>query len=201
MLATFASFQTVVLEKTLESPLDSKIQLVHSKGNQSWKFTGRTDAEAEAPIPLTWKRTWCWERLKAGGGDNKGWDGWMASLTWWTWVWTSSRRQWRTGKPGVLQSMGAKRIRHDWVTEQQQRPSCWTVSPLSFILFHLWSGPKNLNFKIICSTWRHAVVFNKDSELQKYKQRTRANNNHKLWKKECVQLYGYKNYCNNNEAG
>ena len=70
--------------------------------------------------PTVWKRPWCWERLKAGGeGDNRGWDGWMASLTRWTWVWESSRRWWRTGKPGVLQSMGLKIIRHDWTTEQQ----------------------------------------------------------------------------------
>ena len=68
--------------------------------------------------PTHWKRPWCWERLRAGGeGDNRGWDGWMASLTQWTWVWASSRRWWRTGKPSVLQSMGTRRVGHDWVTE------------------------------------------------------------------------------------
>ena len=57
--------------------------------------------------PTHWKRTWCWERLKAGGeGDDREWDGWMESLTRWTWVWTSSRSWWRTGKPGILQSWG-----------------------------------------------------------------------------------------------
>ena len=55
------------------------------------------------------KDPWCWERLKAGGqGDNRGWDGWMASLTRWTWVWASSGSWWRTGKLGVLKSMGSK---------------------------------------------------------------------------------------------
>ena len=55
------------------------------------------------------EKTWCWERLKAGGeGDDRGWDGWMASLTWWTWVWVNSGSWWRTGRPGVLQSMGCK---------------------------------------------------------------------------------------------
>ena len=49
--------------------------------------------------------------------DHRGWDGWMASLTRWTWVWASSRSWWWTGKPGVLQSMGPQRVRHDWVTE------------------------------------------------------------------------------------
>ena len=68
-----------------------------------------------------WKRPWCWERLRAGGeGDDRGWDGWMASLTQLTWIWAKSGRWWRTGKPGMLQSMGLQRIRQDWVTEQQQ---------------------------------------------------------------------------------
>ena len=64
------------------------------------------------------KRPWCRERLKAGGeGDDRGWDGWMASPTRWTWVWVSSRSWWWTGRPGVLQSMGSKRIRRHLVTE------------------------------------------------------------------------------------
>ena len=62
-----------------------------------------------------WKRPWCWERLKAGGeGDDRGWDGWMSSLTQWKWVWASSRSWWWTGKPGVLQSVGTQRAEHDW---------------------------------------------------------------------------------------
>ena len=65
-----------------------------------------------------WKSPWCWERLKAGGeGDNRGWDGWMASPTWCTWVWASSGSWWWTGKPGVLQSMGLQMVGHDWATE------------------------------------------------------------------------------------
>ena len=65
-----------------------------------------------------WKRPWCWERLKAGGeGGNRGWDGWMASPTQWTWICTSSGSWCRTGKLGMLQSMGLQGIRHDWVTE------------------------------------------------------------------------------------
>ena len=119
-------FWTVVLEKTFESPLNSKeIQPVHPKGNQSWRFIGRTDAEAETPIlwppdAKNWLigKDWCWERLKAGGkGDGRGWDGWMASPTQWTWVWVNSG-SWRwTGRPSVLQSIGSQRVRHDWATE------------------------------------------------------------------------------------
>ena len=86
-------FWTVVLEKTLESPLDCKeIQPVHSKGNQSWMFTGKTcwswnsNTLAAWCKELThWERPWCWERLKvAGEGDDRGWYSWMASLTQWT---------------------------------------------------------------------------------------------------------------------
>ena len=66
----------------------------------------------------TKKRPWCWERLKAGGeGDSRGWDGWMSSLTQWTWVWVNSRSWWWTGRLGVLQSMGSQRVRHDLVNE------------------------------------------------------------------------------------
>ena len=65
-----------------------------------------------------WKRPWCWEWLKAGGeGDNRGWDGWMASPSRCTWVWVNSGSWWWTGRPGVLQSMGLQRIGHDWTTE------------------------------------------------------------------------------------
>ena len=64
------------------------------------------------------KRPWCWERLRAGEeGDDRGWDGWMASLTRWTWVRVNSGSWWWTGRPGVLQFMGSQRVRHDWVTK------------------------------------------------------------------------------------
>ena len=65
-----------------------------------------------------WKRPWSWERLKAGGErDDRGWDGWMASPTQWTWAWVDSGNQWWTGRPGVLQSMGSQTVRHNWATE------------------------------------------------------------------------------------
>ena len=91
---------------------------VNAKGNQPWIFTGRTNAEAN---PLAtwckeqtlWKRPWCWERLRAGGeGDDREWDGWTASPTQWKSVWANSGRQWRTGKPGVLQYLELRRAGH-----------------------------------------------------------------------------------------
>ena len=120
-------FWTVVLEKTFESPLYCKeIELDHPKGNQSWIFMGRTDAADE--IPILWppdaknwlhlKRPWCWGRLDASGeGDDRGWDGWMASPTQWTWVWVNSGSWWWTGRPGILQSMASQRVGHYWATE------------------------------------------------------------------------------------
>ena len=66
-----------------------------------------------------WKRPWCWEGLGAGGeGDDRGWqDGWMASLTRWTWVWVNSESWWWTGRSGVLWFMGSQRVGHNWATE------------------------------------------------------------------------------------
>ena len=124
-------FWTVVLEKTLESSLDCKeIKLINPKGNQSWIFFGRTDAEGESPIlwPLDVKNQLTGKDSDVGKIEgrkrrgNRGWYGWKASLTQWTWIWGSFRRRWRTGKPGMLQSMGSQRVGHDWATEQQQKP-------------------------------------------------------------------------------
>ena len=124
-------FWTVVLEKTLESPLDCKeIQPVHPKGDSvlgvnwkdwCWRWNSNTLATWYKQLTL-WKRPWCWERLRAGGeGDDRGWDGWMASLTQWTWVWVNSGSWWWTGRPGMLRSMGLQRVGHHWVTELTER--------------------------------------------------------------------------------
>ena len=117
---------TVVLEKTLRVPWTAR------RSNQSilkeisaeysleglmlklkLQYSGHLMRRADSL-----EKTWCWERLKAGGeGDNREWDGWMASLPRWTWVWVSSRCWLWTGKPVMLQSMGLQRAGHDWVTE------------------------------------------------------------------------------------
>ena len=118
-----------MLEKTLESPLDYKeIQSVTPKGGQIWIFIRRTDAEAE--VPILWPpdaKSWLTGRHPEAGKDWRweekgmtGWDVTMASLTQWTWVWARYGRWWRTGKPCMLQFVGSQRVRHNWVTEQQQ---------------------------------------------------------------------------------
>ena len=120
-------FRIVVLEKTLESPLDCKeIQPVHSKGNQSWVFIGKTDAKAETLILwLPHEKSWLIGKDSDAGrvwgqeekGTTRGWDGWMASPTQWTWVWVNSRSCWWTGRPGVLQPVGSQRVGHNWANE------------------------------------------------------------------------------------
>ena len=113
----------MVLEKTLESPLDCKeIQPVQTKGNQSWIFTGEIDAEPETPILwLPGVKSWLIGKDPVAGKDlvqeKEVTDGWIASLSQWTWVWVNSKSWWWTGRPGMLQSMGLQRVRQDWVTE------------------------------------------------------------------------------------
>ena len=121
-------FWTVVLMKTLESPLDCKeIKPVYPKGNQSWIFIGRTEAEAVTPILwLPDGKNWLtgkdpdWRQEEKGTTENE-----VVLPTWWTWVWGSSRSWWWTGKPAVLQSMGSQIVGHDCVTEPN-----WTEASL-----------------------------------------------------------------------
>ena len=111
----------------LESLLDSKeIKPVHPKENQPWIFTGRTDVETKAPV--LWPpdaKSWLMGndsdagKEVGGEGDDRGRHGWMASLTQWTWVWASSGRSWRTGRPDMLQSMGWQS--RTWLTHQFRR--------------------------------------------------------------------------------
>ena len=97
------------------------------------------------------EKTWCWERLKAGGeGDDQRWDGWMASLTQWTWVWVSSRSWWWTGRPGVLQSMGSQRVGHDWATELN-----WTDMSL-LLMVH---GPELRTWPSFRRDWEIEKIF------------------------------------------
>ena len=82
-----------------------------------WSWNSSTLATSCEEL-IHWKRLWGWEGLGAGGeGDDRGWDGWMASPTWWTWVWVNSGSWWWTGRPGVLQFMGLQRVGHDWAAE------------------------------------------------------------------------------------
>ena len=131
------------VRKDLESPLSAR------RSNQSirksvlnihwkdWCWSLNSNTLATSCEELThWKRPWCWEGLGAGGeGDNRGWDGWMASLTQRTWVWVNSWNWWWSGKPGMLQSMGSQRIGHDWTTEMN-----WTELIKA-------SGKYSLNFQ------------------------------------------------------
>ena len=106
-----------VLARLSKQPVLKEISPEYSLEDWCWNWNSN--------ILATWceelthlKRFWCWERLKAGAeGDDRGWDGWMASPTQWTWVWVNSRSWWWTGRPGVLRFMGSQRVGYDWVTE------------------------------------------------------------------------------------
>ena len=126
-------FWAVELEKTLESPLDCKeIKPVNPKGNQSWIFTEELMLNPKLHYfgHLMWRANSLEKTLMLGEiegrreGDDRGWDGWMASPTQWTWVWVNSSSWWWTGRPGVLKSMGSQRIRHKWATELNWRYFC-----------------------------------------------------------------------------
>ena len=167
-------FWSVVLEKTLESPLDcKKIQPVNPKGDQSvlivhWKdWCWNSNTLVTCCEELTHvKRPRCWKRLKAGGkGDNRGFDGWMASLTQWTWGWVNSGSWWWTGRPGMLWSTGSQRVRHDWATELY-----WTESLITdfliWVMLPLFSELKDskprrplrpIPFFSRCAKWNPAV--------------------------------------------
>ena len=137
------------------------------------------------------KRSWCWERLKAGGeGDDRGWNGWMASLTQWRWVWVNSRNWWWTGRPGVLLFMGSQRVGHDWATklnwtelksDQESRASVESLSTppsragkdavgekkpwlwmLLFFLVLMWASSSRTTFKMYFRGQDWSPEFKKD---------------------------------------
>ena len=129
-------FWTVILEKTLESPLDCKeIQPVHPKRHQSWVYIGRTVVETETPIlwppdEKSWhlKRPWCWERLRVGReGEDRGWDGWMESPTQRTWVWVNYVSWWWTWRLACCGSWNHKELESwVWVWLNWTEPSLMT---------------------------------------------------------------------------
>ena len=112
------SWESLGLQGDPTSPSKRKSVLgVHWK---DWCWSWNSNPLATWCKELTHlKRLWYWGgRLRAGGeGSNRGWDGWMASLTQWTWVWVGSESWWRTGRPGVLQFIRLQRVGHDWATE------------------------------------------------------------------------------------
>ena len=108
------------------------------------------------------EKPWCWERLKVGGeGDDRGWDGCIASLTQWAWVWASSGSWWWTGRAGMLQSMGLQIVEHDWVTELNSR----NLGSFHYFSNHvqIWADVDARNapafLRLIClSVWNIAIT-------------------------------------------
>ena len=129
------SWESLRLQGDPASPSQRRSVLgVHWK---DWCWSWNSNNLATWCEELThWKRPWCWEILRAGReGDDRGWDGWMASRTRWTWVWVNSGRWWWTGRPGMLRFMGSQRGGHDWATELNWTEYLWNLEQ---ILIHSW---------------------------------------------------------------
>jgi len=157
-------FRTMVLEKTLAVPWTSR-------GSNHWKdwcWSWSSNTLAIWCEEMTHlKRSWCWERLKAGGeGDDRRWDSWMASPTQWTWVWASSGSWWWTGRPDVLQSMGSQRFRHDWVIELNWTDSHWTDCLFYILPYCLCKHIENTN--VLKSSTEIIVNFYKSDQLLRH---------------------------------
>ena len=186
-------FWIVVLEKTLESPLDSKeIRPVNPKWNQPWIFIGRTwcwswssnTLATWCKEPTHWKRPWFWERSKAGGEGDDRMDSWMALLTQRTWIWANSGRWWRTGKPGVLQSTGSQRVGRNWATELNSKLlrhkyifSCVSLTIQFNILLNISVRLTPGQIHKICMRLKYQVIremkdaWNQDKRTQKSSRR------------------------------
>ena len=138
----------MVLEKTLEGlglqgdqTSQSQRKSVLNIHWKDWCWSWSSNTLATWCEELTHlRRPWCWERLKAGGeGDDRGWDGWMASLTRWTWVWASSGSWWWTGKSDMLQSTGLQREKNNWATELNWTESFATTVKMQNMWHWLWN--------------------------------------------------------------
>ena len=135
------SWESLGLQGDQSSQTESTSVLNNHWEDWCWSWNSNTLANLCEELTHL-KRPWCWERLRAGReGDDRGWDGWMASLTRWMWVWVNSGSWWWTGRPGVLRFMGSQRVGHDWVTELnlteltliQLKPTTVNLFPLDFL--------------------------------------------------------------------
>ena len=135
------SWESLGLQGDPTSPFWRRSVLgVHWK---DWCWSWNSNPLATLCEELTYlKRSWCWKRLKEGReGDDREWDGWMASPTQWTWVWVNSESWWWTGRPGLLRFMGSQRVRHNWVTELNWW--IWKIT-LNKSFFHTWKLTKKM---------------------------------------------------------
>ena len=122
------SWESLGLQGDPTSPSERKSVVNILWKDWCWSWNSNTLA-TWCEVLTHWERPWCWERLTVGGeGDDRGWDGWMVSLSGWTWNWVSSRSRWWTGRPGMLQSMGLQRVGYNWGTELN-----WIIHCMYFV--------------------------------------------------------------------
>ena len=127
------SWESLGLQGDPTSPSWRKSVLTIHWKDWCWSWNSNALATWWEELPHL-KKPWCWERLKAGGeGNDREWDGWMASPTQWTWVWVNSGSWWWTGRPGMLQSMGSQRVRPKWATKltEESLGTGWLVYIIS----------------------------------------------------------------------
>ena len=153
-----------------------------------WCWGWNSNTLATSCEELThWKRPWCWEGLGAGGeGDERGWDGWIASPTRRTWVWVNSASWWWTGRPDVLQFMGSQRVGHDWATKLS-----WSSlnSPLVTpkVLYAFCLSFQNISSNISYLKW-HLKQFLPKISL---KVQVKSKHSHNVWPWRSLRSYHF----------
>jgi len=155
------SWESLGLQGDPTSPFWRRSVLgIHWK-NWCWSWNSNTLATSWEEL-THWKRPWCWEGLWAGGkGDDRGWDGWMASPTRSTWVWVNSRSWWWTGRPGVLRFMGSQRVGRDWTAELNWTYRCGKWGSQGYKLFTVWPvGTRSQDFSFLPGHVFHAPCEN-----------------------------------------
>ena len=159
------SRESLGLQEDLTSPFGKRSALGFLWREWYWSWNSSTLATSCEEL-THWKRLWCWEGLGAGGeGDSRGWDGWMASPTWWTWVWVNSGSWWWTGRPAMLWFMGSQRIRHDWATELNWRKIELPITSIT-INYHIFSDSRIHTYSILTypTKYIHRRVTTSDSD-------------------------------------
>ena len=134
---------------------------------KDWCWSWNSNIGTSCEELTHWKRPWCWQGLGAvGEGEDRGWDGWMSSLTRWTWVWVDSGSWWWTGRPGVLRFMGSQRVGHDWSTELNWAK--YEKRSLDYVEnFSRWIE-NQMDPSIMCFLWRliqmpYMIVFSRSA--------------------------------------
>ena len=127
-ITSFALVHKIAVVFPFKNDIEKQIMLIQGFVSPKELMPSKLHCFSHLMQTIHWKSPWCWSRLRAEGqGVIRGWDCWMVSLMQWIWTWANSGRWWGAGRPGVLQSMGSQRVRHDWATEKKMLPPRWQI--------------------------------------------------------------------------